>query len=77
MKRITIELAESEMKMLLWALSETDSAWSHICTTSNDEDQVADYGNDLIQLRAVRARLTAEATAVFGAHVREFGRETL
>lgn len=77
MKRLDLVLSESEMKMILWALAETDDKWAHICETSEDEDEIADYGNDLILLRSVTEDLAEKAVGVFGASVKNFSRELL
>lgn len=48
-----------------------------VCETSEDEDAVADAGNDLVELRLLLKRVREEAVARFGKGVLELGREPL
>ena len=48
-----------------------------ICETSNDEDQIADVGNDLIELRLLLNEFKDRATSVFGESVFEFGKDSI
>lgn len=77
MTRLTLSLAASEAKLILEAMAELDSRWSTICHSSEDEDEVAEYGNDLTELRILSERVKHEASAVFGPGVANFGRDVL
>ena len=48
--------------------------WSHINRTSTDEDEQADYGNDLISLGMTVENFEAAAVEVFGPGVKNFSR---
>ncbi|KUZ67682.1 hypothetical protein [Burkholderia ubonensis] len=74
MEIMKLELAASQVKILLEALAETDKQWTDICNTSDDEDVVADYGNDLVLLRIVRDEITPKAVAAFGPDIVNFDR---
>ncbi|ACB65556.1 hypothetical protein KDX32_29485 [Burkholderia ambifaria] len=74
METIKLELTASQVKILLEALAETDKHWAEICDTSDDEDTVADYGNDLVLLRIVRDEITPKAIAAFGSDIVNFDR---
>ena len=50
MKKLELSLVESEAKILLEALIEKEAAMAKVCESSKDEDEIADVGNDLIEL---------------------------
>ena len=77
MTKLTLSLASSEAKLILEAIAELDSRWSAICQSSEDEEEVADYGNGLTELRLLSERLEHEASAIFGPAVLNFGRDPL
>jgi hypothetical protein len=77
MKKLELSLVESEAKILLEALIEKEAAMSEICETSDDEDLIADIGNDLIELRLLLKTVKEKAVSQFGASVLEFGKEPL
>lgn len=74
MKRLELSLVESEAKILLEALMEKESAMARICESSDDEDEIADTGNDLIELRLLLKVVKERAVSLFGKSVLEFGR---
>lgn len=74
MKNFELSLVESEAKLLLEAVAELERKWLAICDSSTDDDEIADYGNDLIELRLLKARFEQEAQAKFGPHVLCFSR---
>ena len=75
MKKLEISLIESETKILLEALLEKEAAMSEICESSDDEDLIADIGNDLIELRHLLKAVKEQAVPLFGTSVLEFGKE--
>ena len=75
MKKLEISLIESETKILLEALLEKETAMSEICESSDDEDLIADIGNDLIELRLLLKAVKEQAVSLFGTSVLEFGKE--
>jgi len=77
MSRFTLELAESELKIILEGLLELEQKMAKICETSEDEDEVADYANDLIEVRLLLKPLKEKAVATYGAHILNFSREPL
>jgi hypothetical protein len=48
-----------------------------ICETAEDEDAVADAGNDLVELRLLLNRVREAGVAEFGKGVLDFSREPL
>ena len=54
-----------------------EQKWAEICAASDDEDEIADYGNDLIGLRLLLKSTREAAVGAFGANVTNFGRRLL
>lgn len=77
MKKFELSLIESEVKLLLEALTEAESRMAHICETSNDEDEVAEIGNDLTELRLLLNPLREKAVQEYGESILQFSRELL
>ncbi len=77
MKKLDLSLVESEAKIILESLIERESKMAEICDTSNDEDEIADIGNDLIELRLLLKEVKEKAVSQFGSSVLEFGRDSL
>ena len=77
MKKLELSLVESDVKIILEALLEKEAAMTKICETSDDEDEIADIGNDLIELRLLLKKLNENAVTLFGSSVLEFSRDPL
>ncbi len=77
MSSFKLDLSESELKIVLEGLAELESKLARICDTSDNEDEVADYGNDLIEVRLLLKPLKEKACAQFGDQVLNFSRESL
>lgn len=77
MRTLNIGLVESEAKVLLEALIEKETKMSGVCASSDDEDEIADVGNDLIEVRLLLNRLKEEAVSTFGESVMVFDRTPL
>jgi hypothetical protein len=72
-----LDLDSADTKLVLEALQALDERWEHICQTSSDEDEVADYGNDLISLRLLSTAVRKAALEAFGKGVLNFDRTSL
>lgn len=77
MSDFKLELTESELKIMLEALSEMEQRMAHICATSDDEDEISDVGNDLIEVRLLLNPLKEEAIEKYGENITNFSRELL
>lgn len=77
MSQFKLELVESELKIVLEALTEMGTRMSKVLNTSDDEDEVADIGNDLIQVRLLLNPLKEKAVEKFGESILNFSRESL
>lgn len=77
MKNLKLELDNADTRLVLEALLELENKWAKICNTSEDDDEIADYGNDLVELRLLMKPLATQAVEIFGDSVIDFSRETL
>lgn len=77
MSSFELNLAESELKIVLEALTELEMKMATICYTSTDEDEIADIGNDLIEVRLLLKPLKEKAIAQYGENIINFSRELL
>ena len=77
MSSFNLNLAESELKIVLEALTELEAKMASVCDTSKDEDEIADVGNDLIEVRLLLKPLREKAVAQYGENIVNFSRELL
>ncbi|WP_062270593.1 hypothetical protein [Endozoicomonas arenosclerae] len=77
MKRFALDLAESELKIILEALTDKEKAMAAFCEQSDDEDIVADTGNDLIELRLLLEPLKEKALEAYGEGILNFSKDLL
>lgn len=77
MSTLNLAVVESEARLLVEALRTLEQQWAKVCTTSDDPDEIADYGNDLIELRLLLKRTESKANAQFGQDVLNTSRELL
>ena len=77
MSSFNLNLVESELKIVLEALVELESKMAHTCKTSSDEDEIAEIGNDLIEVRLLLKPLKEKAIAHYGENITNFSRELL
>ena len=71
MNTMTVSLNDWESRLVLAALAALDQKWTAINKTSNDDDLVADVGNDLVKLRMTRELLEGAAASAFGSKMVE------
>lgn len=72
MSNFSLDLSQSELKIILEALIEKESRMSAVCETSDDEDEIADVGNDLIELRLLLNPLKERAISSYGSGIVNF-----
>jgi hypothetical protein len=77
MKSLTLTIIESDARILLESLIGRERALAEICENSTDQDEIADVGNDLVELRLLLDRLREQAVGTFGGGVLNFSREPL
>lgn len=77
MSALKLELIETELKIVLESLTEMENRIATVCDTSDDEDEIADVGNDLIELRLLLKTLKEKAVNQYGEGVVNFSRESL
>ena len=67
MSKLNIYLTEWQARIVLQALDESNEKWRHANRTTQDEDEQADYANDLIELNTTKRHITEAAAQTFGA----------
>lgn len=77
MRTLNLAVVESEARLLVEALRTLEQQWAKVCATSDDHDEIADYGNDLIELRLLLERTASTAAAHFGLGVLNTNRKLL
>ncbi|PCJ20968.1 MAG: hypothetical protein COB04_03640 [Gammaproteobacteria bacterium] len=77
MSSFQLDLVDSELKIVLEALTDMEKKMADICDSSEDEDEVSDVGNDLIELRLLLKPLKQNAISQFGEGIVNFSREAL
>jgi hypothetical protein len=76
-KTLDFELNDWEARFLLEACRTLHAQWLKAAHATLDEDEQADYSNDLGQLEIVQRRLEQESCKIFGPQVKEFSREAI
>ncbi len=77
MSSFNLNVAESELKIILEALSELELKMASICDESSDEDEISDIGNDLIEVRLLLKPLKNKAIEQYGENITNFSRKLL
>lgn len=77
MSKLELLMVESETKIVLEALTEKESKLLSLCDESDDEDVVADAGNDLVELRLLLNSFRQRAVKLFGDGVLNFSGDLL
>ena len=77
MSYFNMALVVSELKIVLESLTEMENRMATICATSDDEDEIADTGNDLIELRLLLKSLKEKAIKQYGKNIINFSRDAL
>ena len=77
MSSFTLELAQSELKIILEALIEKEARTVEVCATSTNEDEIADVGNDFIELGLLLKPLKERAVEMYGQGILNFSRDQL
>ncbi len=75
MSQFQLNLAESELKIILESLVEMEQKMAKVCDTSQDEDEVADVGNDLIEVRLLLNSMREKSILQYGNNIMNFSRE--
>jgi hypothetical protein len=75
MSRFQLNLAESELKIILESLVEMESTMANVCETSQDEDEIAEVGNDLIEVRLLLNSMREKSVSLYGNNIMNFSRE--
>ena len=74
MTTLKLDLTEWDTRLVIEALKELETKWETISRTSLDEDEQAEYGNDLMILTDSKEKITKAATLVFGKSIAAYDR---
>jgi hypothetical protein len=69
MSTLILELDSYDARFILEALRDLSDKWHHVNQTTADEDQQAEYGNDVMFLDSRRERIERLAVEAFGAQI--------
>jgi len=74
MNTLRLELTEWDARLVIAALKELEAKWETISRTSPDEDEQAEYGNDLMILTDSKEKIVEAAKLVYGESIATFDR---
>ena len=74
---LQLSFTEWEARFLIEALKVLETKWEEHIDASADEDEQADYGNDLVFLSEMKDRVIDAATSVYGEKVARISRKLL
>ena len=77
MSNFSLDLSQSELKIILEALIEKEARMSVISENSDDEDEMADVGSDLIELHLLLNPLKERAINKYGSSIINFSNTPL
>ena len=77
MSNFSLDLSQSELKIILEALIEKEARMSVISENSDDEDEIADVGSDLIELHLLLNPLKERAINKYGSSIVNFSNAPL
>ena len=75
--RVQFNFSHSDCKWVLESLMREDDRIAKIITVSSNDDEIADYANDLAVLRGLIDQVKQQAVAEFGQGVLNFEREEI
>jgi len=75
--QLKLELDSYDARFILEVLRELSDKWRHINQTTTDEDEQADYGNDVMFLDSRRERIEGLAVEAFGPQIKNFSRKPI
>jgi hypothetical protein len=73
LRELDISLLDWEARAVLAALTNEKQRLHYLVETTDDEDEAADAGNDLLEISGLLERMEAQAKAVFGDQIADFG----
>ncbi len=74
MNTLKLDFTEWDARLVIEALKELETKWETISRTSLDEDEQAEYGNDLMILTDTREKIVEAAKRVYGESISTFDR---
>lgn len=77
LRELNVNLLDWETRIILDSLHKEKHRLHTLAQTSENEDEAADAGNDLMEVAGLLERMEAGATTVFGAHINNFHRQAV
>ncbi len=72
LRELNVNLLDWETRIILDSLHKEKHRLQALAQTSENEDEAADAGNDLMEVAGLLERMEASATAIFGAQINNF-----
>ncbi len=72
LRELPVSLLDWEARVVLCALTKEKQRLKALAETSDDEDEVADAGNDCLEISGLLERIEAQARSVFGDQIVNF-----
>lgn len=69
MRKLNIDLTEWQTRIVIEALKELESKWLTINQSTTDENEQADYANDLVELGMTKDHIVQAAIKLFGKRI--------
>jgi len=76
-RELQVKINDWETRYVLESLSREMDRLKTINSSSDDEDEAADAGNDFMEISSLFESLSKDAVKVFGEHILDFSREQL
>ncbi|AZG74478.1 hypothetical protein [Shewanella livingstonensis] len=76
-RELNVNLNDWETRYILESLSKEMAHLKAINASSEDEDEVADAGNDFIELSGLYDQMSSNAVEVFGQQILDFSRDEI
>ncbi len=76
-RELTISLLDWEARIILESVTVELKRLKKITETSDDEDVVADAGNDYLEVLGLKERLENKAVSIFGKQIKNFNSEEI
>jgi len=76
-REMNVTLLDWEARIILESISREMQRVKLIAETSDDEDEIADAGNDCMEIAGLKERLEEQAKSIFGKQICNFSLEVL
>jgi hypothetical protein len=77
LRELDVSFLDWEARAVLVALNKERTRLKVLVETTDDEDEAADAGNDLLELSGLLERLESQAKSVFGEQIVNFNSQSI